>query len=114
KMSLVRAWMPYLMMAILLVLTRLPQLPIKGWLNNIKITWNGIMGTSISASSSPLYLPGTLLLLAGIIAIGLHKMRLHDIKSAFKTSAKMLLGAGFVLVFTVPMVRIYINSGANP
>jgi lactate permease len=26
----------------------------------------------------------------------------------------MLLGAGFVLVFTVPMVRIYINSGTNP
>jgi lactate permease len=26
----------------------------------------------------------------------------------------MLLGAGFVLIFTVPMVRIYINSGVNP
>ena len=26
----------------------------------------------------------------------------------------MLLGAGFVLLFTIPMVRIYINSGMNP
>lgn len=26
----------------------------------------------------------------------------------------MLLGAGFVLLFTIPMVRIYINSGLNP
>ena len=26
----------------------------------------------------------------------------------------MLLGAGFVLIFTIPMVRIYINSGINP
>jgi len=25
----------------------------------------------------------------------------------------MLVGAGFVLVFTVPMVRVYINSGTN-
>ena len=25
----------------------------------------------------------------------------------------MLLGAGFVLIFTVPMVRVYINSGVN-
>lgn len=28
-------------------------------------------------------------------------------------SAKMIIGAGFVLVFTIPMVRIYINSGLN-
>jgi len=25
----------------------------------------------------------------------------------------VILGAGFVLIFTVPMVRIYINSGLN-
>ena len=32
---------------------------------------------------------------------------------AFLESSKILLGAGFVLIFTVPMVRIYINSGIN-
>ena len=41
-------------------------------------------------------------------------MKAKDVKIAFSDSAKMLLGAGFVLIFTVPMVRIYINSGANP
>jgi lactate permease len=30
-----------------------------------------------------------------------------------KSSAKVLVGAGFVLVFTVPMVRVYINSDVN-
>lgn len=114
KMSLGRAWVPYLGMAALLVLSRLPQLPLKGWLNDVKITWTGILDTSISASSSPLYLPGTILLLAGIITILLHKMKIDDVKIAFRDSAKMLLGAGFVLVFAVPMVRIYINSGLNP
>ena len=114
KMSLGKAWVPYLSMAALLVLSRLPQLPLKGWLNEVKVTWTGIFDTSISASSTPLYLPGTILLLAGIIAIGLHKMKSDKVKIAFRDSARMLLGAGFVLVFTVPMVRIYINSGANP
>ena len=28
-------------------------------------------------------------------------------------SSRMLLGAGFVLIFTVPMVRVYINSDIN-
>ncbi|WP_273568587.1 L-lactate permease [Maribacter halichondriae] len=114
KMPLAKAWLPYLLMAGLLVVSRLPQLPFKSWLTNIKIAWPEILGTSISASSSPLYLPGTILLLAGILTIGLHQMKAADVKTAFGDSAKMLLGAGFVLVFTVPMVRIYINSGVNP
>jgi lactate permease len=114
KMHLAKAWLPYLIMACLLVLSRLSQLPFKVLLTNIKITWSEILGTSISAASSPLYLPGTILLIAGIITIVLHKMKSTDVKAAFKDSAKMLLGAGFVLVFTVPMVRIYINSGLNP
>ena len=114
KMSLARAWTPYFLLAVFLVLSRLTQLPIKEWLTSVKISWVEILNTSISASSSPLYLPGTVLLLVGLITILLHKMELKDVKIAFSESAKMLLGAGFVLVFTVPMVRIYINSGANP
>lgn len=114
KMSLAKAWAPYLMLAGLLVLSRLTQLPIKGWLNSIKISWVEILNTSISASSSPLYLPGSVLLLVGLITIFLHKMKSKDVRIAFSESAKMLLGAGFVLLFTVPMVRIYINSGSNP
>jgi len=112
-MSLAKAWSPYLMLAFILVLTRLTQLPIKGWLTGIKISWNEILGTSISAVSTPLYLPGTILLLVGIITIVAHKMDLKKVRTAFSDSAKMLLGAGFVLIFTVPMVRIYINSGTN-
>lgn len=114
KISLAKAWTPYLVMAALLVLSRLPQLPLKAWLNDVKITWAEILGTSISASSSPLYLPGTILLVAGIVTIVLHGMKSEKVKIAFTDSAKMLLGAGFVLIFTVPMVRIYINSGVNP
>lgn len=114
NISLAKAWAPYLMLAGILVLTRLTQLPIKGWLTSVKIGWSEILGTSISAGSTPLYLPGTILLIVGLITIRLHKMKTADVKIAFSDSAKMLLGAGFVLIFTVPMVRIYINSGANP
>lgn len=114
KISLTNAWVPYVLLAIFLVFSRLGQLPIKKWLTGIKIDWSEILGTSISASSSPLYLPGTILLFVGLITILLHKMKIRDVKMAFSESAKMLLGAGFVLVFTIPMVRIYINSGINP
>jgi len=114
NMSLVKAWSPYLMLAAVLVLTRLPQLPVKGWLTSVSISWTEILGASISASSTPLYLPGSILLLVGFITIISHRMNLRDVGVALRDSARMLLGAGFVLVFTVPMVRLYINSGTNP
>lgn len=113
RISLTKAWFPYVLLAVLLVLSRLGQLPIKSWLTSIRINWNDILNTSVSASSSPFYLPGTILLLVGLVTIMMHKMKARDVKMAFSESAKMLLGAGFVLVFTIPMVRIYINSGIN-
>ncbi len=114
KPSLLMSWIPYLLVGALLVLTRLPQLPIKSALGGISITWTNIFDTAISASTSPLYLPGTILILVSIIAFYLHKMKTSDFNYALGKSAKMLWGAGFVLVFTIPMVRIYINSSMNP
>ena len=111
--TLLQAWIPYVLLGLLLVLTRLSQLPLKAFLSNLKISWEGILGTGINAATAPLYLPGAILVIVCIITFYLHKMRAEDFKKALGESARMLLGAGFVLVFTVPMVRIYINSGLN-
>lgn len=112
-MSTMLAWMPYVILAVLLVVSRLPQLPIGGWLKALTITWPNVFGTDISGATQPLYLPGTLLLITVLITFFLHQMEAAQLRAAFKESGKILLGAGFVLVFTVPMVRIYINSGVN-
>ncbi len=114
KISLFKAWLPYLLLAGLLVLSRLPQLPLKGWLTSLKLSWNDILGTGINAASTPLYLPGSILIVVGLITVYLHKMEAKAVRKAFGESARLLLGAGFVLIFTIPMVRIYINSGGNP
>ena len=111
--TLLQAWIPYVLVGLLLVLTRLSQLPLKAFLSNLKISWEGILGTGINAATAPLYLPGAILVIVCIITYFLHKMHARDFRKALGESAKMLLGAGFVLVFTVPMVRIYINSGLN-
>ena len=113
SMSGVKAWMPYLFVAVLLVLTRLNQLPLKAWLASISFGWQGILGTQISAASKVLYLPGTVLLVTVLITYFLHNMKPKELKAAFQDSSKILFGAGFVLLFTLPMVRIYINSGMN-
>ena len=112
-MSTWLAWIPYILVAFILVITRLPQLPVGNFLEAVIISWTDVLGTGISPSSTPLYLPGTILLLVVIITYFLHRMNISELGSAFAESSRILLGAGFVLIFTVPMVRIYMNSGVN-
>jgi lactate permease len=40
-------------------------------------------------------------------------MKRQEVVAAFGESTRTILGAGFVLIFTIPMVRILINSGVN-
>ena len=40
-------------------------------------------------------------------------MNFFQVSEALKDSSKTILGAGFVLIFTIPLVRIMINSGIN-
>ncbi len=108
------AWLPYLLLAGLLVLTRLPQLPVGGYLRGlVRIAWLNIFGTGVHAEIYPLYLPGTALVLTVLITLLIHRASLGQLRKALGDSSKVLLGAGFVLLFTVPMVRVYINSGVN-
>lgn len=113
KMSYVSAWLPYLFVAGLLVLTRIRELPIGDWLQSVQIEWTDIFGTAISGSTQPLYLPGTIFCVAVLFTAFLHRMKFAQVREALSESSKILLRAGFVLIFTIPMVRIYINSGMN-
>ena len=112
-MSTPMAWVPYLLVALFLVLSRLPALGIGAALKTFTIQWSDILGTGISGSSQPFYLPGFIMIVVVAITFFLHKMNWGEMKAAIGDSSKVILGAGFVLIFTVPMVRIYINSGTN-
>lgn len=107
------AWAPYALLAVLLVITRLPQLQVGSLLRSVRIAWVAILGTEVTGSTTPLYLPATMLLVAVVATWLLHRMNGRQIVGALRDSSRVLLGAGFVLLFTVPMVRIYINSGLN-
>ncbi len=113
KMVTSFAWFPYVLVALFLVFSRVHQLPIGRALKWLTIRWSNILGTDINAATHPLYLPGAIMIAVVVITFFLHRMKVKDIKRAFSESAGILLGAGFVLIFTVPMVRIYINSGGN-
>lgn len=112
-MNLAMAWTPYVLVAVVLVLTRLRQLPLEAWLKSVTLGWSDIFGTGIGGSLEPLYLPGSILVFVVLVTFFLHHMTGSELGKAVRESGAILLGAGFVLLFTIPMVRVYINSGVN-
>ncbi|HEY7886358.1 MAG TPA: L-lactate permease [Cellvibrionaceae bacterium] len=113
SMSLWRAWLPYLVAVLLLVVTRLDGLPFKAFLQGLTLHWEQILNTPISASLTPFYLPGTLFALTALITIGLHRLPIKVALSAWRNSARSLLPATLALATSVPMVRIFLNSDIN-
>ncbi len=113
KISLTLAWIPYILVAAILVASRVSP-AFKGMLTSFSFGMKNILGEAgISASVQPLYLPGGILIFVCLLTMFLHRMKPAQLVSAAAESSKTLLGAGFVLVFTIPMVRILINSGVN-
>ncbi|MGP4965313.1 L-lactate permease [Psychrobacter celer] len=114
KMSIFMAWFPYLLVALLLVFSRV-FVGFKDFLTSVTLDFTSVLGEAdISAGFSPLYLPGGLLLISALVAAFFQtKKPGRALNSALKESSKTVLSAGFVLIFTIPMVRIFINSGVN-
>lgn len=112
-MGLIMAWFPYVLLPVLLVLSRTSD-SFKALLNSWSMPFNNILGEAgVSASIEPLYLPGGILIMVSLIAVIAQTRSLKDLAPAISESSRTLIGAGFVLMFTVPMVRIFINSGVN-
>ncbi|WP_313116083.1 L-lactate permease [Ectopseudomonas guguanensis] len=112
-MSALRAWLPYVLVGALLVVSRVfPD--VGNALKAVVVNFPDLLGeTGISANFQPLYLPGGILVAVVLATFFLHGMKARDLGKAVKESSSVLLSAGFVLLFTVPMVRILINSGVN-
>ncbi|MGA1933097.1 L-lactate permease [Arcobacter sp. YIC-464] len=111
-MSLTKAWIPYVLVAVILVITRVSDEAkafVKAWV----IPFKDILGENLGYSITPLYLPGGILVFVAIVTYFLHRMEFKEMKEAISESSKVMIGAGFVLIFTIPLVRILINSGVN-
>ena len=111
-MSLTKAWIPYILVAIILVLTRVST-DAKAFVTSLVFSYKNILGEGLNFTMNPLYLPGGILVFVVLITYFLHKMEFKELKEAIGESSKVMISAGFVLMFTVPLVRILINSGVN-
>ncbi|WP_142850413.1 L-lactate permease [Telmatospirillum sp. J64-1] len=113
QIPLALAWAPYLLLAVVLVLSRTIT-PFGDALKTTTVAFSNILGEQgISGDFPLLFSPGGILVMICVITVFLHRMSFDGFRKAIGESSSTLLGAGFVLIFTVPMVRVMINSGVN-
>ncbi|MFV0444082.1 MAG: L-lactate permease [Planctomycetaceae bacterium] len=111
-LSLWRAWAPYLLVAGLLVLSRLPAAGLKPWL--LAWGWKAQpFGSTVEINSTPLYLPGTVFIFTSLLTFGLHRVSPKSYFIAWRRAGRTIVTASQALVFTVPMVQVFIESGGG-
>ncbi|WP_374303211.1 L-lactate permease [Paracoccus sp. (in: a-proteobacteria)] len=114
EISLFSAWMPYVIVAALLVLTRTVA-PLKAWLTGPSTTLalTDLFGSGINASAQFLYSPGTIMIIASLVSVALFRMRGSDYGRAWAISGRTMIAAAPALLLAVPMVQVFINSGSE-
>lgn len=109
-MGTAKAWSPYILVALLLLLSRL-WLPLKGVLASVNLRLDRMFQTDIGTSFQPLYLPGFIFVVVVALTILIHRISFKTARSALHKSLKNIIAPSIALGFAVPMVKVFINSG---
>src|SRR5699024_9139908 len=116
KMTLVRAWTPYVIMAALLVLTRVIS-GLNEFLNTPGVTQveiSDILGVEgISTTIDVFFSPGFILIFTSVMGYFIYRMSGKQMAQTWKIAGRQIFGTAVALLFAVPMVRVLIQSGIN-
>lgn len=103
-----KAFFPYILLGILLVITRIRELGIGDLLKRVAINIPGADYTF-----TPLYSPGFMFLTVCAITWGLYRLSEKQVASSVANAFKPLKNPAIALVFTVAAVQLIMNSGNN-
>ncbi|MFC6718234.1 L-lactate permease [Natrialbaceae archaeon GCM10025810] len=115
EMSLLRAWSPYVLLVVLLVVTRAVD-PISTFINepSFIVEWSSILGTGLGNDIAWMNSPGFWLVVSALVAIPILRMDGAQVSAAWREAAEKLVAPFIALVFVIAMVQVMINSGAHP
>ncbi|WP_160135760.1 L-lactate permease [Halococcus salsus] len=119
NMPVLLAWTPYLLVTLVLLVTRWPDLTISGvgvldWIQSFTVSLDSILGTELGYTLQYLYLPGTMPFIPIAILTGfLHKMDVSQMGVAWRRSVKQVVPAALTLIVAVSLTQIMIQSQTN-
>ncbi len=115
NISFFEAWVPYILIGLLLVLSRLPSLPFNGWLSSMSIRFSNLFDTSIGNSFEPFKNPGLFpFLFIAVLGIFIFRMNKAESLVVLKETFHKIKIPAIALFFAVPLVRLMMDSGNNP
>lgn len=112
-MSQFKAWLPYILIGAILVVTRIPELGLKGFLAAQAIKFSAILGyESVNASIKYLYLPGSIpFVLVALLTVMIHGMPGTKVKAAWSQAIVTMKNPTIALFAAVALVSIFRGSG---
>ena len=116
-MSQFTAWLPYVLIGGILVITRLPGLPLKAFFSSTWVlNFPDILGyANVDDRLQLLYLPGTVpFILVALLTIFLHGMPGPKVSKAWKDTFVRMKAPTISLIASVAIVKIFQGSGINP
>jgi lactate permease len=115
RISTLKAWTPYVLIAVILLITRIPSFGLKAILAGLEIKIPGLFGLSnLDYSLKWAYLPGTIpFMLVAIITHFLFRMKRRAIVNAWTTTFKQISGATIALISGVALVQIMLQTGTD-
>ena len=112
-MSRATAWLPSVLVAALLVVTRVVG-PLQSFLASTGVlVWENILGTPFSEGVELLYLPGSLFVLVAVVTYALHGMSADEIKASWSEAVRNIAPAVVALWFAVATVMIMQRTGST-
>lgn len=113
-MTLLQAWSPYILIVVLLLISR-TIVPVKEFLlSTLDLSWMNILGfPTVNSVWQILYSPGTILLLAAIIGVIVQRRAARSFGYAFGGAIKTATVSAIALIPTLIMVQVFTNSGIN-
>lgn len=116
-MPLLKAWVPYVLIAAILVITRIPQLGIKGLLTGGAPFVVGIQNLfgfeNLDWNLKWAYLPGTVFILVALITNLYHGMSMQKVKESWQVTFKQVSGAAAALLFGLALVEVMKYKNAD-
>lgn len=113
--SLPKAWLPYALIGLLLIATRVRFLPFQQWLTSVSLSAENLLGTQVVTEWEPLFNPGIFpFMFIALVSILLFRMNKKQVRIAWAESLQRVRGPAIALFFAVPMIRLMMQSGNNP
>ncbi|MCU4717111.1 L-lactate permease [Halapricum hydrolyticum] len=113
EMPVLLAWAPYLLVGVVLLVTRWPTLDLVPVLQEFSVSIPVVLGYSeLGWELQYLYLPGTMPFIPVAILTGLiYRMNGSDTAEAWRESTRQIAPAALTLVIVVSLTQIMIQSG---